>query len=116
MSVPGSAEQAAGLIPGWGHRRRDRVLSHEGIDPHQIYQRATESYQRKVIHEGCAWSCFFGIGVFNWTDYVEEPFSPPEPPPVIERILTELDEPDDEEEPFKWLKDLGGCEVYKDNC
>ena len=50
------------------HRRRDRVLSYKGIDPHQIYRRTTEQYQRKMTKEGCAWYCMFDVGVFNRTD------------------------------------------------
>ena len=85
----------------------DRMIVGEGIDPVQVYERATEKYQKGIKDQGCCWYMFCDIAVFDRTDHVEEPMTPPatEPEPSRAHVPDESDF--EEPVPYDWLYDLG---------
>ena len=81
----------------------------EGIDPVQVYLTATDKYQKGIKDQGCCWYMFCDIAVFDRTDHVEGPPTPPASDPEPSRApVSDSDESDFEEPiPYDWLYDLG---------
>ena len=53
------------------------MASSEGIDPVEVYTAASDTYQKEIKDQGCCWYLFCDIAVFDRTDHVEMPPSPP---------------------------------------
>ena len=100
-------------------QNRERMMASEGIDPVQIYETATERYQRGITRQGCCWYMFVDVACFDRTDHVDEPLTPPatdpepihdSPPPLVEDSDTVVEDSDSDSaasSPFDWLFELG---------